>query len=88
MSNIGQGRPAKHNPNLSPIILELTEERIRQGITQSDIAEAVGVSNRDYISKIENGRYICRYEYLENYASALGFRLGLIRQTSKETSPR
>lgn len=59
------------------------EERIRQGLTQSDIAEAVGVSSREYISKIENGRYICRYEYLEKYARALGFSLGLIRQTPK-----
>lgn len=78
------GRPTAPEKNLSPLVEALKAERLRQNITQTYIAEKIGVNNQDYLSRIENGRFICRYEYLERYAEALGFRLGLVKQTPKE----
>lgn len=64
-------------PSIPPIIAVLVAERKRQGLNQAYIAEKINIA-RDYLSKLENGKFICRYEYLERYAEALGYRLGLV----------
>lgn len=66
------------NRSIPPIIAELVTERQKQGLKQTYIAEKIGIG-RDYLSKLENGKFICRYEFLERYAEALGFRLGLVK---------
>lgn len=65
--------------NISPLIVALVAERLKQNITQEYIAQQTGI-RRDYISKIESGKFICRYEFIEKYAAALGFELGLVKK--------
>jgi transcriptional regulator with XRE-family HTH domain len=58
------------------LLQALVKERQRQGLTQKDLANRMGVRNVSYIQKIEynKGRDI-KVSTIERYAAALGVNL-------------
>jgi len=58
------------------VLHQLVEERKRQGLTQKDLAERMGVRNTSYIQKIEyNKERDIKLSTIERYANALGVKL-------------
>lgn len=67
----------KHYDELGPeffIIGLLIEARIKQGITQSDLAEKIG-TKQSAISRFESGTYNPTLSFLHKVADALGAKL-------------
>jgi transcriptional regulator with XRE-family HTH domain len=64
-----------------PIVTELRNERIRQGLTLDRLGEMSGYA-RTHIGVIETGHQGCRIEIACDLAQALGMALKLERKTS------
>ena len=60
----------------SGLVARLRAKRIELGITQSEIARRLGIS-QNHVSVLENGVKTPSIERVEAYASALGVRLSL-----------
>lgn len=60
---------------------KIKAKRREGGLTQSELADKVGIS-RNYISDLENGRYIPSVKTLSKIASVLGIDLNFLIEMS------
>ena len=61
----------------------LKAARLKRGLTQGQLIEAVGIPNQSYLSALENGRYnIANSEYLPALARALDLSIEQVRAIS------
>jgi len=58
--------------SISELVLELKQERKKQGLTQKQLAEKAGYKSYMSIARIENGPHIPSVNILANIAKALG----------------
>lgn len=56
------------------MLRELAQERARQGLTQTEVAAAMGTSQSS-VARIEAGRADVRLSSVERYAATLGCRI-------------
>lgn len=70
----------------NPRVSTLAEARVREGLTQREVAERMGISQSD-VSKLER-RTDVRLSTLRAYAAAIGARLCVEIQGSDDESPR
>jgi immF control region 10 kDa protein len=61
---------------------KIKAKRREGGLTQSELADKVGIS-RNYISDLENGRYIPSVKTLSKIASVLGIDLNFLIEMSE-----
>ncbi len=59
------------NKKTSDLVLALVEERKKQGLTQQNIADMIGVAT-SAIARFESRRCTPTFQFLEKYAVALG----------------
>lgn len=62
-----------------PRVLELTKERKLQKVSQQEIANVIGVS-KSIISRLESGKSIPNYNFIEQYANKLGYEIRLLKK--------
>lgn len=60
-----------------PIVVELRKERMRQGISQHELARRIGYATHGPLQQMEIGNRSCKLSVLRRWARALGRDLAL-----------
>ena len=61
------------------ILKTLIEDRRAKRITQTEIAQHIGIS-KQLIGRLENGKAIPNMKYIEKYADCLGYEIRLLKK--------
>lgn len=63
---------------VDPIVAQLRAARLAAELTQTEVAEAIGVAKHAQFSVLERGHRHPRLDSLRRWAEALGFDLALV----------
>jgi DNA-binding XRE family transcriptional regulator len=74
-------KPLRHNPRTHPLMRDLIIARVSAGITQPDLAEAIGYEWKS-ISQMETGARNIYLQRIIDYADYFGYDLVLQKRNS------
>lgn len=66
--------------HIDPIVAELRAERRRQGLTQTDVARAIGRATYQTVHQWEKGTNHPKIDNVRAWADALGYEIVLTRK--------